>query len=374
MEFNPNIPNNSLPLIFEESLKNISQNVDVIKFVNNSNKSLFKLEKSINSMPRPEILLDFISIPESIDSSSIENIHTTIDEAFQAEIMWNKIKVTQPTKETLHYKEALLYWFYKIKDRWWLNLTDIKKINSIIVWYESDFYSSPSKKIINSKNEVLYTPPQWIDNINKLMENFCWYFNKRELIIWGQEEDKLLLAPILHYQFEAIHPFMDGNWRTGRILLVLYLVLQWILSYPILFLSEYIHREKSLYYNNLRNMDKYRWSSNSLEELTKFIILIMEVQWIITDITVLKIQQLQIEIEMVVWKKTNIKNLKEIIDVLFSQPFHSVEDFSMKLWIHRNTSSNYLNQLVKIWVLGEKKIWRNKLFVFLKYLDILKDR
>ena len=109
MTLNPLLPNNTLPLITQKRLKEISEDVQIIKRLNEANKSLFKLEKEINTIPNPRILLDFISIPESVESNAIENIHTTIDEAFQAEAINDLSKTSKPTKETLHYKEALLY-------------------------------------------------------------------------------------------------------------------------------------------------------------------------------------------------------------------------------------------------------------------------
>ena len=369
MSFNPTLPNNSLPFISEERIKEISEDIEIIKYLNESNKRLFKLEKAINSLPNPRILLDFISIPESVDSNAVENIHTTVDEAFQAEAINDPSKISKETKETLHYKEALLYWYEQIKIRGGITILDIKKMNSIIVWHESDFYSSPSKKIETSTKKILYTPPQWIENINKLMDNFCKFFNKKELIINWEEEDILLLAPILHYQFEAIHPFGDGNGRVWRILLVLFLTKHEILSYPILFLSQYIHKYKTDYYSILRNMDSMeKWS---LKELSSFILLIMMNQWSLTEITVLEIQVLQQKIKNLLTKQTDLKRISEIIDYLFMKPYYSVEWLSNYLKVHRNTASSYLAKFIELSFIKETKVWRNKLFYFPEYFELL---
>lgn len=117
MTFDPRIPNNSLLLISEERIQEISEDIEIIKYLNEANKRLFKLEKAINSIPNPKILLDFISIPESVASNAVENIHTTVDEAFQAEAINDPSKISKETKETLHYKEALLYGYNQIKTR-----------------------------------------------------------------------------------------------------------------------------------------------------------------------------------------------------------------------------------------------------------------
>lgn len=117
MPFDCEFPNNDLLLISEERLKSISQDLQIIKYINEANKKLYSLEKAINLIPNPKILLDFISIPESVESNAVENIHTTIDEAFQAEAMNDISKISKPTKETLHYKEALLYGFRQIQER-----------------------------------------------------------------------------------------------------------------------------------------------------------------------------------------------------------------------------------------------------------------
>lgn len=369
MPFDPTIPNNSLLPISEERLKGISEDIQIIKDLNEANKSLFKLEKEINSIPNPRILLDFISIPESVESNAIENIHTTIDEAFQAEAINDPSKISKATKETLHYKEALLYGYTQIQKRGGITILDIKKMNSIIVWYDSDFYSSPWKKIETSTKEILYTPPQWIELINMLMDNFCEYFNKTELIINEKEEDILLLAPILHYQFEAIHPFGDWNWRIGRILLVLFLVRQWILSYPVLFLSEYIHKYKNNYYVNLRKMDSLEKSA--LMEFSEFILVVMATQWLLTQITVFNIEILQQKIKNTLLKSTELKRIPELTDFIFMKPYYSIDWLSNYLNIHRNTASKYMEKLVGLGFIEKIKDGRNRLFYFPEYYKLL---
>jgi Fic family protein len=369
MTFDPQSPNNSLLFISEARIQEISEDIEIIKYLNEANKRLFKLEKAINSIPNPKILLDFISIPESVASNAVENIHTTVDEAFQAEAINDPSKISKATKETLHYKEALLYGYNQIKTRGGITVLDIKKMNSIIVWYESDFYSSPWKKIETSSKETLYTPPQWTELINKLMDNFCEYFNKKELIINWESEDILLLAPILHYQFEAIHPFGDGNGRVWRILLVLFLTLHGILSYPVLFLSQYIHKYKTDYYSTLRGMDSMKkWS---LKELSSFILLIMMNQWTLTEITVLEIQVLQQKIKNELKKWSDLKRISEIMDFLFMKPYYSVDGLSIFMKIHRNTASTYLAKFVELGFINEEKVGRNKLFYFPEYFELL---
>lgn len=133
MVFNPQIPNNELMLISEKRLKELVTDINVLKQLNNANKELLKLEKAISSLPNPRVLLDFLSIPESVESNAVENIHTTIDEAFQAEATNDPKTISKETKETLNYKEALLYGFKQIKTRGGITTEDIKKINSIIV-------------------------------------------------------------------------------------------------------------------------------------------------------------------------------------------------------------------------------------------------
>lgn len=370
-DFSPNIPNNNLLPISEARLKEIVNNIPSLKRLNDANKSLYSLETNIKSLPNPKILLDFISIPESVDSNKVENIYTTVGSAFQAEDMNLYATVSDTNKQILNYKEALLYWYNRIKDRWWITVEDIKKINSILIWYESNFVSSPDKKITTSTWKVVYTPPQWIDLINSLMDNFCKHFNMKELIIDGEEEDILFLAPILHYQFEAIHPFWDGNGRVWRILLVLFLFARGILSFPVLFLSQYIEKYKQDYYQCLRDID--RGKQNSLEEFTEFIFLICETQghhtsWKVSNIRIL---QLQTKLKL---KEEWIKISNEIMDFLFSRPYYSIESFSKTLKIRsRNTASKYLSSLVKIWLLKEVKLGKRKLFLYEKYLDLLNN-
>ncbi len=170
-------------------------------------------------------------------------------------------------------------------------MNDYEKMNNILLENTQGIISSPNKVIKNSFGEVIYTPPQGIDLIRKLLHNLDDYFNHFNE---EQEIDPLLKLPILHYQFEAIHPFGDGNGRTGRILMVLFLVLHEKLDLPILFLSAYISRHKKEYYEFFHRLDEKK-DQESLKEYILWLITGIGIQAMFTQISISSIQILMLQ-------------------------------------------------------------------------------
>jgi len=345
--------------------------IDLIKQVNKTNISLANLNFIISTLRDPQVLIEFITIKEWVKSNEIENIHTTIIDAFISEIIEERF-ISPENKETLNYKEAILVWLKDLKKYWWIWINTIIKINEIITWNTQGIYSSPDKKIIKwtwQNMEVIYIPPQGIDNINKLLRNFEEYYNNFNE---EKEIDPLLKLPLLHYQFEAIHPFGDWNWRTGRILIVLYFVLYWKLHYPILFISDYISKNKSEYYKYLRLLDKEK--EKKLKDFTLWLLKWIEQCAIETEQIVYNIKLLQ---EKYIKKMKEDKTLKkifsdEMIDYLFIRPIYSIEGLSKFLNIHKNTASKYLKLLKEKWIIKEYNYKNYKFFFNDEYLQLLK--
>ena len=208
--------------------------------------------------------------------------------------------------------------------------------------------------------EILDTPPEWEDNINKLLRNLENFINNKDDI------DPLIKMPVIHYQFESIHPFYDWNGRTWRILNVLYLVLTKKLDFPILFLSEYINKTKNKYYKLLNQTSK-TW------DYTDFIIYLLEgiiSQAKDTSNKIVKIKNLIIKTENEI-SSLNMDYAK-ITKILFSYPFLTVTDFAIKMWLSRQSITNYINILEKNNVISSIRVWRNKLIYIKEFIELLK--
>lgn len=202
---------------------------EFLKLAIKASEEVSKLNWLIHLIPNLEILISPLLVKESVESSAIENINTTTEKVLQSKALWQK-SLKWPEKEVLHYHEAILKGFEKLKKQWWIWYNFLVELQSIIEPNKTWVRQIPWTVIANWLWEVLYTPPEWKENIEKLLNNLEKFINTTE-----DDIDPLIKMPVLHYQFESIHPFYDWNGRTWRILNVLYLVLTKKLDYPILF-------------------------------------------------------------------------------------------------------------------------------------------
>lgn len=347
------------------------EDIDLIKQVNKTNIALWKLNWSSLTLPNSKVLIDFVTMKEWVISNEIENVHTTVADAFASEIIWKDLASFE-NKETLNYKEAIITWFDRLKKYQWVWYNDILEINKIITWNNQWVYSSPNKKIEKwewKNKEVIYTPPQGLENIKNLLKNYEEYFNAFDE---EKEIDPLLKLPLLHYQFEAIHPFWDWNWRTWRILIILFLVLHSKLSLPILFISDFINLKKNEYYKHLNILDTEK--EEKLKEFTLWLLKWIEDYSIKTEETILGILKLQKTYKNIIKEDKELNKFysRDLIDYLFMRPIYSIEWLSKYLEIHTNTASKYLKLLKEKWMIEEYKYKNNKLFFNENYLDLLK--
>lgn len=363
--FDPTKANNDmerLPLDFD------LKDVDLLIQLNQTNATLATLDEAAKRIPNQNILIEFVSIKEWVSSNAIENIHTTIEDAFVAELSTNKKLIKQEDKETIHYKDALLYGFDKIRQNRMLVVNDIVKLNHILLENDQWILSSPNKHI-EWPGGVIYTPPQGLDLIKSLLSNLEQYYNTFDE---ATEIDPLLKLPILHYQFEAIHPFGDGNGRIWRILSVLFLVLHKKLDLPILFLSEKIIEYKADYYNYLKAID--RREENSLKNFSLWFLLLVETQALQTQNTILKIEKLMADTKLIFKQHPKLSKIysHELINYLFARPFYSIEGLQKVLGIHRHTATAYFGMMEKEGILEGIKVGRNQYYLFPNFLNILK--
>jgi len=226
----------------------------VLKKLPKAHAALAELKGIAQTIPNQNILINTIGLQEAKDSSEIENIITTHDDLYKSEL--NLISSLE-SKEVQNYIEALKYGFELIKKNNLLTSNSIKRIQSKIEKNRAGFRKVPGTVLKNSNTgKVIYEPPQDGEVIIALMKNLEKFINTDSL----SDLDPLLKMAIIHFQFESIHPFYDGNGRTGRIINILYLINQGLLNLPILYLSNYIIKNKHEYYKCLQNVrDKDNW-------------------------------------------------------------------------------------------------------------------
>jgi len=234
---------NKLPILKDIETK------EILKATTLAHRSLAELKGMANSLPNQKIVINSLVLQEAKDSSEIENIITTYDEVYRSDISSDFI--SQDIKEVQNYKDALYFGFDIIKTKKILTVNHIKQIQATLEENEAKFRKQSGTVLKNPiTGEIKLIPPQHPQDIIDLMSNLADYINDSSL----EDFDSLVKMAIIHYQFEATHPFYDGNGRTGRIINILYLVLEGLLDMPILYLSRYIIRNKSNYYNLLSDV------------------------------------------------------------------------------------------------------------------------
>ena len=338
------------------------ETLEILRQLSKSSKSLGELKGIAQTMPNQEMLINAVVLQEAKDSSEIENIITTQDELYKA--LATKTKQGSQVKEVINYRRAIFSGNDLLKKQGFLRLKDIEFLQKTIIENNAGIRSIPGTVLKNDKTgEVVYTPPQEKEQILDLLGNFLEHFNLTQ-----ENFPPLINLAILHYQFESIHPFYDGNGRTGRILNILYLIINNLLDIPILYLSSYINENKTDYYRLLNKVNK----SDEWEEYILYILKAIEVTSNRTIDKINAINNLLSEtIEIAQNKEPKIYR-KELIELLFEQPYSKIEYVVQKLNVERKAASRYLNSLEKIGILTSEKIGREKIYVNKKLIEILK--
>ena len=226
------------------------ETLDILRQLSKASTALGELKGIAKTIPNQAMLINAVVLQEAKDSSEIENIITTQDELYKA----LSTSTNQPLqiKEVINYRKAIFIGSDIINNQGFLRLKDIVELQKTIIENNAGIRNMPGTVLKNDKTgEIVYTPPQEKDEILNLLSNFLDHFN-----ITDTDISPLINLAILHYQFESIHPFYDGNGRTGRILNILYLIINGQLDIPILYLSSYINDNKSEYYKLLNKVNK----------------------------------------------------------------------------------------------------------------------
>ncbi len=337
-------------------------NPNILKQLIKSHRSLAKLSGYASTLPNPNVLINATIINESIESSAIENIITTHDELYKAMSSTSINNIN--TKEVLNYREALWYGYEEIIKKDILTVNLICKIQSIVESSSAGIRSTPGTVLKNDlTDEVVYTPPQNKDSIVDYLGNLEQFINEKS------EIDDLVKMAIIHYQFEAIHPFYDGNGRTGRIINVLYLVMNSLINSPYLYMSKYINKNRSHYYKLLNEVTL----NNNWDEWITFMLIGVEES---ADDSLELIKHINHEIESFSNElKEKLPKIysKELVGLLFYEFYTKIHYIEEGLGVSRKTASTYLNELEKHNFISSEKIGKERIFINHRFLNIVKQ-
>ena len=358
--FDPKTPFD-LPVLPPGAQISNEQFVDVLL---RARAELGELNGYSHAIPNPLLLLSPAVLRESVASSNIENINTTVEQALQMQL-FPEAQRRPPDKEVLRYRDAIL-WGYQSLNKLPISTRLINGIHTHLIPQHADGYRKIQNSIQDtSTGEVLYTPPP-AQMIHRLMGNWERYVNEDKDTL-----DPLIRTAIAHYQFEAIHPFRDGNGRVGRILIVLGLVQHKLLSLPILYVSGYISkdRHRSEYYRLLRNVSmKSQW-----KEFVEFLLKGFYLQAKETKETLLKITRLLEETKEHVREKHGKIYSADLVHALFASPIVTPVSFGRQLGVNYRTASRYLAQLAEVKILKESFVGKYHLYANKRLLDLLRD-
>ena len=360
MAYNKYEPFNDLP---DLPPPEFVESTEILKHLAKASRYLGELNGLCASMPDPRLLINTIVLQESKDSSAIENIVTTQDELYKAALEENN--ASHAAKEVLSYRKALYTGLDRLKEQNNLLLTNTMiGIAEAVNQNDSGIRTIPGTQLKNAINgEVVYTPPCCEDVLrNKLgaLEKFINDPEKSAL-------DPLIKMAFIHYQFEAIHPFADGNGRTGRIISALYLVQQGLLYQPVLYLSSYIVKYKTAYYQLLRNItENNNWHDWIIYQLTAVIETAQLSAKKIRDMLLLKDV---IEIQMKKALGTSFSN--DLLELMFTLPYLKIELLEKKELAHRQTASTWLKKLTQAGILKAQKMGRTTYYINYKLIELL---
>ena len=312
---------------------------EILKATNSANKLLAELKGRCLSLPDPSLLINTIVLQESKDSSAIENIVTTQDELYRAVV--SPEEITKPaTKEVLQYREALYSGYKMLNEHGLLTTNSLIKIMQLLKNTTVGIRNTPGTKLVSSKtSQPIYTPPEGENLIRQKLYDLEKYIHDDN----SSDPDPLIKMALIHYQFEAIHPFADGNGRTGRILNVLYLVQKKLLTLPVLYLSSHIIHNKDDYYRLLRAVtEEQRW-----HEWVMFMLTAVAETSALTLHKVEGILNLYHETSEKIRTILPTTNARDLNDLLFSFPYVKIRTLEERGIAKRQTASNYLQQLAK---------------------------
>jgi len=347
MSFQPQIPF-ALPLLPPQA---DLEEVLYDRILLQARTELAELKGFAHALPNPMLLMSPAILREAVASSNIENINTTMVEALQTQL-FPDARQRPAAKEALRYREAALWGFQQLKELP-VSTRLILGIQKQLIPESHGFRTTQNRIVNSSTGEVLYTPPP-VTAIPELMGNLENYIHRET-----PETDPLIKTAIAHYQFEAIHPFGDGNGRTGRIIMVLQLVHEGILNFPILYISGYINRRRSEHYRLLREVS----IENAWIPFIRYMLRGFYEQARSTKETLYAVMELYGKVKEDLRQNHSKIYSADLVDILFSFPIITPTTLADKLRIHRRTAARYLEELRKNNFLTDETVGKFHLYV-----------
>jgi Fic family protein len=347
------------------------RNVEIFEALANAKEALGRLHGRSTAIPNQALLINSISLQEAKESSAIENIFTTNDELYKAYSEHTSEQAEGPAKEVLRYREALWNGLAYLREKgvfdreYFIRIyRTIKQTNDGIRPPFAQTYIRQGGSGPNA-GKVIYVPPRGEGVVEKKFDNLITFINDDESV----KIDPLIKMAIVHFQFEAIHPFRDGNGRTGRVFNIHYLTKKGLLDYPILYLSRYIHQHKDEYYTHLSSVsqrgDWHQW--------IRFMLKAIEVTSGITFQKINDIISVKEAILHEVEKESAVRRPDQLVNAIFLQPLTRVKHLTDGELYAENTARNYLNRLSEMKILEKKTIRGHHYYLNLELYRILAD-
>ncbi|RZK26141.1 MAG: Fic family protein [Flavobacterium sp.] len=326
----------------------------VLKRLNAVRAALAGLNGVAESIPNERIILNTLSLQEAKDSSAIENIVTTHDELYTSDSITRQF-TSHAAKEVYSYAHALLEGFNMVRESGLITINNILKLQALLEENDAGFRKVPGTALKNDQTgETVYTPPQELDEIKRLMSNLEVFINDEELT----DLDPVVKMAIIHHQFESIHPFYDGNGRTGRIINILYLVKEDLLKLPILYLSRFINQNKATYYRLLQETRE----SGNWEPWILYMLDAVEETALQTSHIIREIKKLMAYHKQKIRSELPKIYSQDLINSLFKHPYTKIEFIKNDLRIARKTAGRYLDQLCETGLITKNKIGKENYY------------
>ena len=338
------------------------ETTSILKQLVKSHRALAEMKGTANIIPYKIILIETLMLREAKESSAIENIITTQDDIYKARL-FDKYKNVN-TKEVENYVQSLYLGFKIVKEKKMIISRSILELQKTLLKNDAGFRTQSGTVLKDSNGNTVYVPPQDKNIILDLMKNLEDFINNNDF----SHVDPLIKMAVIHYQFESIHPFYDGNGRVGRIINILYLILQGLLDSPILYLSSYIIDNKSRYYDVLQNVRVY----NNWEDMILYLLKSIEHTAEQTTQVIKKIHQQMLEYKDIIRTRLPKIYSQDLINTLFKHPYTKIEFLKKDLNIAYSTARRYLDKIVELQLLEKCKIGKSNYYLNNNFIEILR--
>ncbi len=333
----------------------------ILKRLASASRQLAELKGIAGSIPNQAILINALGLQEAKDSSEIENIVTTHDELFKDDVLPEAF-ANPAAKEVLRYRQALRLGYARVQETGLITANHLIEMQAELERNNAGFRKLPGTALKSSRGETVYTPPQDPAEIVALMGRLERFINDADLFA----ADPLIKMALIHHQFESIHPFYDGNGRTGRILNVLYLVKEGLLDVPVLYLSRHIVRTKADYYRLLQEVRE----ADAWEAWVLYILEAVEQTASQTIQTILAIKAALFDYKHRIRDGFKFYS-QDLINTLFMHPYTKIEFVQRDLGVSRLTATKYMNSLAAEGFVQKMKLGRSNYYINLALSEIL---